>query len=568
MANPTLRSPYHTLLPNHIRLLRRHGSILTGFTYDLIDTPLGTAPSYEALSYVWGDQERSLALQLGDANVLITPSLGETLHYLSEHCTSGYLWVDQICINQTDWDERSQQVKIMGQIFSTAKRVLIWLGKEESNAVELATDGLTMDRQCIAVRNILELPWFRRGWVVQEAVLPPKVTFFMGTWPFDIDDLWVIVKKARGYDDKHGSRTPDTLSIRQMPGCFVLFEIDRLRYERKGGRRGCFYYTLSVFAPRCHTTRPEDSIFGFLGLVDDPRIQMTVDYNMDVDTIPILATREIIKGTESLDVLGSLHRAPSSQVLWPDLPSWVPHWTRPLGLEALVHYNNTNYFNASGGRPYREFSPISSNKSHLIVSGAKIDEVQHTFQLNDVREPNSDRCGWDVYKLLDLDRLETEIRAVWLAQETPITTARLLVTLLADGSFAFTRSERRRCRDGLSETHIEEMLETYNNLQNPIPTEFSSKKKKKTSALRDTFRDHARVAWGRSVIVGDRWRLGLTDRNVEKGDMICAISGSKVPLVLRPVGDGQCRLVGQCYFEGAMRGEEIQDGHLDQFVLV
>ena len=88
----------------------------------------------------------------------------------------------------------------------------------------------------------------------------------------------------------------------------MLFEIDRLRYERKGGRQGYFYYTLSVFAPQCHTARPEDSIFGFLGLIDDPRVHMTVDYNMGVDAIPILATKEIIKGTKSLDVFGILHR--------------------------------------------------------------------------------------------------------------------------------------------------------------------------------------------------------------------------------------------------------------------
>jgi hypothetical protein len=354
-------------------------------------------------------------LQLGSATVLITPSLGETLHYLCAHSATDHLWVDQICINQLDWDERSQQVKIMGQIFSTAKRVLVWLCKEESSAAELASTSLTMDRLCIAVRNILELPWFRRGWVVQEAVLPPKVTFFMGTRAFDIVDLWALVKKARGHDDKHKSRSPATLCIRQMPGCFVLFEIDRLRYERKGGRRGCFYYTLSVFAPRCHTARPEDSIFGFLGLIDDPRIQMTVDYTMGVDAIPILATKEIIKGTKSLDVFGILHRTVSFPTTWPDLPSWVPHWTRPLALEAMIYYNCSNYFNAPAGRPYLDINPMSLNRSRLVIRGKCIDEVQHTFQLNDVSNPNSDRCGWDAYKLLNLVRLTTKVQGVWPA---------------------------------------------------------------------------------------------------------------------------------------------------------
>jgi hypothetical protein len=571
MALPASQHPYNALLPNHIRLLMIHEDTRTGFRYDLIDTPLDDAPSYEALSYVWGNQDRSLALQLGStAIVLVTSSLGETLRYLSAHCTSGYLWVDQICINQTDWNERSQQVEIMGDIYSKAKRVLIWLGRDETDAIELTSSASTVYRKCIAVRNILELPWFHRGWVVQEAMLPPKVTFFLGTRSFGIAKLWKHVIKARDREEDHGSYTPGVPSIRQMPGCFVLLEINNLRRERRDGRRGCFYYTLSTLAPRCRTTRPEDSIFGFLGLVMDPRIHMTVDYNMDLEAIPTVATREIIRDTESLDVFGSIHRVLSYPSAWPDLPSWVPHWTRPLGSEAMVYYKYPNYFNASCGRRHTEPIPMASDRSHLIVSGRKIDEIQLVFALKDIPNPNSNRCGWDAYEFLDLTRLDAEIRSVWSVQEAAVTTARLLVTLLADGSFVFSEKERERCRDGLSKARIEELSDIYYGLRDPVPTEWSCDQQEELKASRNTFRDHARVAWGQSVIVGERWRLGLTHQSVERGDIICTIHGSKVPLVLRCVGDKQFRLVGQCYFEGAMRGEEAGGGdkHVDQFVIV
>jgi hypothetical protein len=84
MALPASQHPYNALLPNHIRLLMIHEDTRTGFRYDLIDTPLDDAPSYEALSYVWGNQDRSLALQLGStAIVLVTSSLGETLRDLA-----------------------------------------------------------------------------------------------------------------------------------------------------------------------------------------------------------------------------------------------------------------------------------------------------------------------------------------------------------------------------------------------------------------------------------------------------------------------------------------------------
>lgn len=54
MAVPASRHPYNALPTNHIRLLRRHGNVRSIFTYDLINTPLDVAPTYEALSYVWG----------------------------------------------------------------------------------------------------------------------------------------------------------------------------------------------------------------------------------------------------------------------------------------------------------------------------------------------------------------------------------------------------------------------------------------------------------------------------------------------------------------------------------
>lgn len=41
------------------------------------------------------------------------------------------LWIDAICINQDDLDERSQQVRLMKNIYSTAGRVLVWLGEQQ-----------------------------------------------------------------------------------------------------------------------------------------------------------------------------------------------------------------------------------------------------------------------------------------------------------------------------------------------------------------------------------------------------------------------------------------------------
>lgn len=43
---------------------------------------------------------------------------------------SGFFWVDAICINQEDLEERSAQVQIMPDIYSNASCVIVWLGDD------------------------------------------------------------------------------------------------------------------------------------------------------------------------------------------------------------------------------------------------------------------------------------------------------------------------------------------------------------------------------------------------------------------------------------------------------
>ncbi|KAF2254645.1 HET-domain-containing protein, partial [Trematosphaeria pertusa] len=120
---------YKALGERHIRLLKVPGSSKDAPAYDLIETSLDAAPPYETISYVWGKQNRSQILTFRTAEtVRITPALQVTLSYLRFHCRTGYLWIDQICIDQSNTLECNQQVAIMGEIYGKAQRVLIWLG--------------------------------------------------------------------------------------------------------------------------------------------------------------------------------------------------------------------------------------------------------------------------------------------------------------------------------------------------------------------------------------------------------------------------------------------------------
>jgi hypothetical protein len=82
--------------------------------------------------------------------------VGENLHDFLAHCAinfspilQGYLWIDALSINQDDLQERSEQVKLMGKIYQSAARVVIWLGPEDQptqRAIDLMKGWLQLDQ--------------------------------------------------------------------------------------------------------------------------------------------------------------------------------------------------------------------------------------------------------------------------------------------------------------------------------------------------------------------------------------------------------------------------------------
>jgi hypothetical protein len=85
---------------------------------------------YEALSYVWGEDSRNPREQIlyEGKTLLVTENCMAALLQLRTTDVRT-LWVDAICIDQTSLSERSHQVQLMGEIYSRAQRVVVWLGE-------------------------------------------------------------------------------------------------------------------------------------------------------------------------------------------------------------------------------------------------------------------------------------------------------------------------------------------------------------------------------------------------------------------------------------------------------
>lgn len=87
-------------------------------------------PPFEALSYVWGDPKDVVPIYLEGRIFNVTINLASALQHLRLEDAVRVFWIDAICINQLDMQERAQQVQLMGEIFGTATRTTVWLGPE------------------------------------------------------------------------------------------------------------------------------------------------------------------------------------------------------------------------------------------------------------------------------------------------------------------------------------------------------------------------------------------------------------------------------------------------------
>jgi hypothetical protein len=72
----------------------------------------------------------NIASGLGNLGSQSRQNLFEALLHLRGKKETRILWVDAVCINQQDKSERNEQVRWMGEIYSSVQQVIIWLGKE------------------------------------------------------------------------------------------------------------------------------------------------------------------------------------------------------------------------------------------------------------------------------------------------------------------------------------------------------------------------------------------------------------------------------------------------------
>lgn len=98
--------------------------------FQIIHRQLDEETSFEAVSYVWGDQSQPHTLIMDNNTIFfLTNSLADALPFTAVRFKTGYLWIDQICVNRAGIQERNQEVPRMGTIFELSTDFMAWLRK-------------------------------------------------------------------------------------------------------------------------------------------------------------------------------------------------------------------------------------------------------------------------------------------------------------------------------------------------------------------------------------------------------------------------------------------------------
>ncbi|KAF5496161.1 Heterokaryon incompatibility protein 6, OR allele [Colletotrichum fructicola] len=388
--------------PRSIRLMVLHQNAnLTsaqGLTCDLIEASSDAPPSYFALSYTWGGELPSepLIIQIpctdkpsagftdtggaGATRLLITPNCAMALSLLQRSMKRRFktrrhisVWVDAICIDQSNTEERSIQVAMMAEIYDRAKRVIVWLGENYApkswNSLAVSKPLSMFPRieydhnhgqrlkRCTAkmalkvcnettLHRLRLAPYWTRVWALQEfghktaAILCCDSHLLLFA---DLAHLLAVASKDETMPTQQG----------------LDLHVDLYEWQGTTDRpfRAATNQLRRVLSMKASELR--DKIYALRALSPGVLGKMRINYQQPIGKVFHEATRLMVEEEGSLRVLYFANRAKTTVgVPWDKLPSWtVDFATEDAEMRGSHKYYYKSLCAASGGsKPIFEFS--------------------------------------------------------------------------------------------------------------------------------------------------------------------------------------------------------------------
>jgi hypothetical protein len=326
-------------------------------TYELPTYHDDLDPHYEAVSYVWGSDQKPHHLTVeggrGCSQIAVTDSLMTALRHLRLPNESRRLWIDAVCINQNDPVELGSQVHGMGLIYKLAYRVVVWLGPQRDNSHHAVTAlnyigaQVEFDEQATwlfpapfaeeptwhdprvalsyspdtwdAILALLQRPWFTRVWVVQEVQLGskrPGPIFQCGTEKIELSKFYRAVLCL--YVKSNLSTGIQLAQLaRELTNAWMLLEpmADFVFWDvlRQG-----------TVGRSCKDGR--DTVYGIIGLLPKGfASKIKVDYGTN-NTASQVYKKTFLTHAQHVERLELFPNCFVAGRSISDAPSWVPDW--------------------------------------------------------------------------------------------------------------------------------------------------------------------------------------------------------------------------------------------------
>lgn len=356
-------------------------TLLPGKPCDSIRCTLSTAsldqnPAFTALSYVWGDPSATKPITVDGEPFDVTLNLEEGLRAIRERGMSRVLWIDAICINQKDVNEKNVQVPQMGRLYSNAPEVLAWLGPSSPNigffvswirahaksrhiaasaywlklkALSVFSRSMQRKRNLALVRaykgflELLALSYWDRVWTFQEYLLPRVEPMFLCGHikpfqlstvlghlnPDNLKKLWHEMQESRRTECENSNE---------------VREFERLRKERDSARSST---VLTLPSLRSSPAKPLakllwftadrqcfhqcDKIYALYGVVPDAQNAYPPDYSRPITQVMLQAAAYMVNIEHTTvrlwPVFGLRHDRLLDSRLY---PSWMPDFSTCL----------------------------------------------------------------------------------------------------------------------------------------------------------------------------------------------------------------------------------------------
>ncbi|KAJ8108311.1 hypothetical protein OPT61_g8258 [Boeremia exigua] len=444
---------------------------------------------YDAVSYTWatedGDDSKSHILYVDGSVMKVTQNCHSALRQLRHTGSHRRLWIDAICINQSNVKERNHQVGVMDRIYRAANVVHVCINDEahiySAGMGWLSKDGNPQTMTPVEREQLLKLTqcrYFSRVWIIQEIVLAKSIVLH-------INGLQIGLTRSVVFSLSSTVGTPGPLRERISPTSSKCLSTQMKK------------------SIKCSCSDQRDHVYAILSLLaPDIRDLIPTDYSLSVEQVYTNLLFACISTSQTLDILAYAAKVAADQNSSVTSQFTIEHFhsfiVNEESLEEFHHFPEKwkRYIRFTSEPGIQASSQIwllpSPVHEHRMLPGFKV--TVHCVQL----------CNWSSrYSIFNVERIYLNL----LNHPSVIT-------------HEFSGSPPPLPMDRLT---TERTLKAIRKLKNP-----------------------ARYAW---QVFGTSQGVGMSKVEALQGDRICYVDGMRVQLLLRRIEGTKHRIVSTCYWE-------------------